>query len=576
LFGQPGKLLVLAAVERPGSHLRLLVESAHDYAIFSIGLDGAIKTWSAGAQRIFGYSQPEVVGRNFAMLFSPADAPFAAEELRSASIAETVNVERWLVRKNGSTFLASGKTTKLLAGDAAGKSRGFVKIVHDTTEEYAAAEEMRRQARYDTLTELPNRQTFYEHVQRAISIFKRRSSSCFAVLFIDLDHFKAISDDRGHIVADHVLNTIARRLEGCARSGDVVARVGGDEFAILLNGISGPLDADDAAQRILTVMQEAVKTDAGDVFAAVSVGIASGTVKHERPEDIMRDADAAMYVAKTQGRARAVVFDESIANVVRDNAALISALRHAVERNELRIAYQPVLRLRDMAVVGFEALVRWKHPRRGLLLPSEFIPFAEESNLVVAIDRWVLAQACWQLGNWQGRGAAESMLQMSVNVSSKEFSRDDFLADRRDIIDASEVAATCLRLEITEHTLLERSPRAYATLASVRALGAHIDVDDFGTGYASLGALNDIFVDGLKIDWSFVTSKHSQHGWEIVESVISLAHKLGLVAIAEGIETTQQLDRLVSLGCDFGQGHLFAPALGAVAAGAFLRDRSQS
>jgi EAL domain-containing protein (putative c-di-GMP-specific phosphodiesterase class I) len=312
----------------------------------------------------------------------------------------------------------------------------------------------------------------------------------------------------------------------------------------------------------------------GDVYAAVSVGIAIGTAKYDLPEDVLRDADAAMYVAKTQGRARAVVFDSAIGNAVRESVDLTMALRHAIGRNELRIAYQPVLRLGDLAVVGLEALVRWKHPRRGLLLPNDFIPAAEDTNLVVAIDRWVLAQACSQLANWQSRGIVGRQVQMSVNVSSKEFSRDDFLPDLQAIIHASTVMPSSLRLEITEGTLLERAPRAYQVLAAVRAFGVRVDVDDFGTGYASLGALNHIFVDGLKIDWSFVTSGNAHHGWEIVESVISLAHKLGLVATAEGIETTEQLSRLIALGCDYGQGYFFAPALGAVAAAAFLHGKT--
>jgi diguanylate cyclase (GGDEF)-like protein/PAS domain S-box-containing protein len=554
--------------------LRLLIESVRDYAIFSLERDGTVKTWSDGAQRVFGYSQSEIVGQSFAVLFTApeveAGLPFA--DLRDTELRESIDVERWLVRKDGSRFLASGKTSRLKASPAR-EWPGFVILVHDTTDRHRAAEELRRQAQYDALTELPNRQTFYEHVQRSISILKRRSSNRFAVIFIDLDHFKAVNDQFGHLVADHVLALIARRLETCIRSGDIVSRVGGDEFAILLNGIEGLLDADDAAQRILTEMRQPVKTESGDVFAAVSVGIALGTAKYDLPEQILRDADAAMYVAKSQGRARAVVFDESIGKAVRDNACLTADLRHAIARNELRIAYQPVLRLRDRAMIGFEALVRWKHPRRGLLLPNAFIPQAEDSNLVVAVDHWVLDQACAQLANWRTRGLAGSALQMSVNVSSKEFSRTDFAAQVRETIGAHGLKAADLRLEITETTMLERSARAYGVLAAIRALGVNVDVDDFGTGYASLSALNHVVVDGLKIDWSFVTSENARHGWEIVDSVISLAHKLGLVAIAEGIETTEQLNRLIAFGCDLGQGQLFAPALGAVAAAAFLRDR---
>jgi diguanylate cyclase (GGDEF)-like protein/PAS domain S-box-containing protein len=588
LYDRGGRLLGFTKLVRDTTHshlaveelsdseqqLRLLIESVRDFAIFSVGIDGTVTNWSTGAQRVFGYPQAEIVGRNFSALFSAADvaAGFPRAELHDAGLNESIDVERWLVRKDGSAFLASGKTSQLKAS-ATGDLRGFVKLVHDTTEGYLAAQEMRRRAQCDALTGLPNRETFYEHVQRAIAILKRHSSDPFAILFIDLDRFKAVNDEFGHIIADTVLSLIARRLEKCVRAGDIVSRVGGDEFAVLLNGIHGAVDADDAVQRIVAGMHEPVTTEVGDVFATVSVGIALGSPNYDSPQDIMRDADAAMYVAKTQGRGRAVVFDRSIGQARCDSVDLTTALRHAIDRNELRIAYQPVLRLTDMAVVGFEALVRWKHPRRGLLLPSNFIPAAEDSNLVVSIDRWVLAQACRQLANWQTRGIAGPDLQMSVNVASKEFSREEFLADIRDVLAASAIAATSLRLEITEGTILERAPRAYQTLAAVRALGVCVDVDDFGTGYASLSALNHIFVDGLKIDWSFVTNANAHHGWEIVESVISLAHKLGLVAIAEGIETGDQLGRLIALGCDFGQGYLFAPALGAVAAAAYLRER---
>jgi diguanylate cyclase (GGDEF)-like protein len=487
---------------------------------------------------------------------------------------ESIDVERWLVRKEGSTFLASGKISRLKA-NAAGDMRGFVILVRDATDRHLAAEDLRRRAQYDALTDLPNRPTFYENVQRAISLLKRHSSNPFAVMFIDLDQFKTVNDEFGHLVADEVLALIARRLETCVRSEDIVSRVGGDEFAILLNGVNGSVDADDAAQRILTEMRRPLKTDSGDVFAAVSVGIAIGTSKYNRPEEVLRDADAAMYVAKSQGGARAVIFDDSIGRVVRENIDVTADLRHAIERNELRIAYQPVLRLRDRVVVGFEALVRWKHPGRGLLLPDAFIGQAEDSNLIVAVDRWMLAQACAQLANWQVRGLAGPGFQISVNVSSKEFSRVDFVAEVRDVINAHALSATSLRLEITEGTMVERSTQAYAVLAAVRELGVNVDVDDFGTGYATLSALNQLVVDGLKIDWSFVTNANAPHGWDIVDSVITLAHKLGLVAIAEGIETDEQLRRLIALGCDFGQGHLFAPSLGAVAAAALLREHVQ-
>jgi diguanylate cyclase (GGDEF)-like protein/PAS domain S-box-containing protein len=552
--------------------LRLLVESAGDFALFSVGTEGIITSWSASSEKMFGYRQAEIIGKPFDVLFCPDDVKrgLPRAELSQADVDKSIDIERWLVRKDGSTFLAGGKTRKLQAS-VAGNARGFVKLVHDVTAQHA--EDLRRRAAYDALTDLPNRRTFFEHVTRAISIVKRRTSRSFAVLFVDLDDFAAVDDALGHCVADEVLALVARRMEKCVRSGDVVARVGGDEFAVLLSAIDGALDADDAAQRILTEIREAVRTDSGDVFAAVSVGIALGSPKYDFPADILRDADAAMYVAKSQGRARAVTFDESISEAKRKILDLTAALRHAIERDELRLAYQPVFRLTDMTVVGLEALVRWKHPKLGLLRPSAFIPQAEDSNLIIAVDRWVLSNACRQLGNWQSRGIAGPALQMSINISSKEFSRDDFVAELRGVLDASDLHATSIRLEITEGAMLERSKRASVALAAVRELGVSVDVDDFGTGYASLSALSNIIVDGLKVDWSFVTNANQNHGWDIVESVISLARRLGVVAIAEGIETAEQLNRLVSLGCDLGQGFYFSPGIGAVAVAALLREK---
>jgi diguanylate cyclase (GGDEF)-like protein/PAS domain S-box-containing protein len=554
--------------------LRMLVGSLRDYAIFSVEPDGAIKTWSAGAARVFGYEAHEIVGRNFSILFTAADVESGAplNELSDARRSESIDVERWLVRHDGSTFLATGKTSALRS-DTAGEQRGFAKIIHDTTAHHLAVQEIRRRAEIDQLTNLPNRHTFYEHVQRAIATFKRRSSSLFAVLFIDLDHFRAINDEFGHEVADQVLTVIARRLETCVRSEDVLARIGGDEFAILLNGINGSIDATDAARRILQRMGEAVETPVGDVFAATSIGIAMGSAKYDLPQDILRDADAAMYIAKSQGRGRAVEFDESIGNVIRENADLNADLRHAIKRNELRLAFQPVVRLWDEAVIGFEALVRWKHPRRGLLSPSGFIPQAEETNLIVAVDRWVLTAACEQFAQWRERGVAGPELQLSVNVSSKEFSREEFFADVRDVVTANRLDPQSLRLEITEGTIMERSPRSNRVLSAIRDLGVYVDVDDFGTGYASLGSLNNIVVDGLKIDWSFVTNMKEHHGWEIVQSVVSLAHKLGLVATAEGIETREQLRQLIALGCDNGQGYFFSPPVNSAAAADLLRQQ---
>jgi diguanylate cyclase (GGDEF)-like protein/PAS domain S-box-containing protein len=541
--------------------LRLLFESVRDYAIFSMSTGGIIKSWNAGAEKLFGYTQAEIIGSNLALHF-PADDVSAgrpAAELLKASNQGSASIERWLMRKDGSCFLASGKLRQL-EPDAAGELRGFVSIAHDITAQHATSQDLNRRAHYDELTDLPNRRTFYEHVQRAIGLLKRRPTRLFAVLFIDIDHFKEVNDEFGHGVADQVLEITARRLEGSVRTEDVVARVGGDEFAILLNGINGVADANEAAERIGLETRKATTIDECVVHATLSIGIAIGKARYDRPEDILRDADSAMYAAKLEGRARAVLFDA--AGLADDTIDLAADIRQALSCDELRIAYQPIIRLSDSTLVGFESLVRWEHPRRGLLLPGTFIPRAEQSDLIVAIDRWMLLAGCRQLAKWQSEGG-DPGLQISINVSGREFSREDFLGDLREILESTGLAPECLRLEMTESVIMERSKTTHTLIGAIRELGVSLDVDDFGTGFSSLTALQHFSVDALKIDSSFVANMGSDNGAKLIETILVLAHKFGLATIAEGIETAEQAHHLMSIGCEFGQGYFFAPALDA-------------
>jgi diguanylate cyclase (GGDEF)-like protein/PAS domain S-box-containing protein len=550
--------------------LRLLVESVRDYAIFSTDVAGVIKSWNAGAEKIFGNSQVEAIGQGFSLLYGPDDVAngIPQVELRRATTKGFINAERWLVRKDGSRFLAAGKLSELKR-DAAGDLRGFVKIAHDVTESHAATLDLRRRAQYDELTGLANRRTFYENVSRAIASMKRRPSVLFAVLFIDLDYFKRINDDFGHIIADRLLDTIARRLESCVRAEDVVARIGGDEFAILLNAIANEAEAIEAADRISVEIARPATIDEREVRATVSVGIALGNVGYDLPEDILRDADTAMYTAKSEGRAKSTVFEGSMRSSQRQSFDLSVELRGAVERREIRAFYQPIVRLRDGVVVGFEALARWQHPVRGLLFPAQFIPKAEETNLIIAIDRWVLREATRQLVEWQANGA-DAALQMSVNISSKNLLYGDIVDDVREILKSSGLAPRRLRLEITESAVLERSERANLLLAAIRRTGVELDIDDFGTGFSSLDALQHMLVDGLKIDQTFVTNIEFENGVGLIETIVHLAHKLKVVAIAEGIQTEAQLRTLVDAGCDLGQGFLFSAALDAAAATNYL------
>ena len=562
------------ALQDSEERLRILIESVPEYAIFSLALDGSITSWNSAAHGALGYADHEIIGKHFAELFAPEDISNGVPEivLQKASVLGKVDEERWFLRKDGSRFLGNEKISRLRASKKRG-SQGFVHIAHDITAHKKQTDDLRRRAAVDPLTGLANRNTFFDHVERAIALIKRRSTYRFAVLFIDLDHFKAVNDRYGHMVADHLLEITARRLESCARTEDIVARIGGDEFAILLNGIHDAADAEEAASRIGAEMQKPIFVDSQNVLATVSVGIALGAPGYDNPETILRDADSAMYVAKAGGRARSMMFSGSVPTIGQPMPDLVGDLRHAVERGELRIAYQPVVRLADATISGFEALVRWAHPRRGLLYPGDFIVRAESNNIVIAVDRWVLATACTALAAWQTRFADPS-LTVSVNLSTKQFTHADLMTHLRETLDAANLTPQNVHLEITESAIMEKSSRAEQMLAKVSDAGFELHVDDFGVGYSSLAVLRDLPVKALKIDRSFITKMDSRNGVELVRTIVQLAHNLGLAAIAEGIETAEQLEMLGAMGCDYGQGFFLSEPCDADAVERLLREQA--
>jgi diguanylate cyclase (GGDEF)-like protein/PAS domain S-box-containing protein len=542
------------ALQDSEERLRILIESVPEYAIFSLALDGSITSWNSAAHRALGYADHEIIGKQFAALFAPEDISNGVPEivLQKATILGKVDEERWFLRKDGTRFLGSEKICRLRAGKKR-SSQGFVHVAHDITAHKEFADDLRRRAAIDPLTGLANRTTFFDHVERAIALVKRRSAHLFAVMFIDLDHFKEINDAFGHMVADRLLEITARRLESCARTEDIVARIGGDEFAILLNGIHDATDAEEAASRIGAEMRKPIFVDTQSVYATVSVGIAMGTPQYDSPETILRDADSAMFVAKAGGRARSMVFTGSIDGINRFGLDLQGDLRHAIERAELRVVYQSIVRLADSTISGFEALVRWEHPRRGLLYPADFILRAEATDIIIAVDRWVLATACSALAGWRAQLANRSLC-VSVNLSSKQFTHPDLISHLHATLQAAHLTPDSVHLEITESAIMEKSCKTEKMLAAVSDAGFELHVDDFGVGYSSLSVLRDLPVKALKIDQSFITKMDTRNGIELVRTIIQLAHNLGLVAIAEGIENVDQLSTLVAMSCDYGQG----------------------
>ena len=551
--------------------LRLLIEGVTDYAIFSIDLEGRILLWNTGAEHVFGYAEAEVLGKHFSLVYTPEAIArgVPAAELAAAAGDGYAQDEGWHVRRDGEIFFASGQMTRLKP-DADGKARGFVKIAHDITARYETNETNKRHAFHDELTQLPNRAFFSDCLRRSIACAKRRPVQRFGVIFLDLDRFKIINDSLGHVKADGLLVHVARTLERCVRPEDVVARLGGDEFTILVSELRATGDAVVVAERIQAALQIPFDLDGFEVFTTASMGIAVGSSTYDKPEQVLRDADTAMYEAKERGRAQHVLFDTEMHARAVGLLNLQMDLRRAITRQEFCVEYQPIVSLDKGRVVGFEALVRWNHPERGQLLPAEFIAEAESIGLIVDIDRWVLQEACRQLRIWQQR-SGDSTLTVSVNLSSRHFAQENLVAEIRDLLRSNEIEARSLKLEITETVLMEQFETTAATVAGVNELGVELYIDDFGTGYSSLSYLTRFPLKLLKVDRSFVSQISSDPRSAVVaRTVVTLAHSLGVAALAEGIETGQQLANLRDLDCEFGQGYWFSKPVPAEVAESFI------
>jgi diguanylate cyclase (GGDEF)-like protein/PAS domain S-box-containing protein len=459
----------------------------------------------------------------------------------------------------------------LAIGDAANRAARMVGSQTDITDRKLAEERLRYDALHDSLTELPNRALFMDRLGHALLTRVRRANEApFAVLFLDLDRFKTVNDSLGHLVGDQLLVAVAKKLERCLRPNDTIARLGGDEFTILLDPLHEPQDASDVAERLQQALAEPIPIEGHEVFTSVSIGVALSSAGYTRPEELLRDADTAMYQAKLRGKARYVVFDPTMHTDVLELLQLESDLRRALERAELRVHYQPIVSLYTEQVVGFEALVRWQHPQRGLIPPDTFIPLAEDTGLIVTLGELVLREACRQLAAWQADLPTLPALKMSVNLSARQLAQPNLVEQIGRILAEIGLPAQQLKLEILESALIGRA-QAAETLGQLKQLGVQISIDDFGTGYSSLSYLHQFPVDTLKIDRSFVgrMGSNGEHS-EIISAVVALARSLGMEAVAEGIETTSQRDQLRDLQCDYGQGWLFARALDQAAATALV------
>ena len=411
----------------------------------------------------------------------------------------------------------------------------------------------------DALTSLPNRVFLMDRLEEALNRSKLESDYHFAVLFIDCDRFKIINDSLGHLVGDRLLIAIAERLKTSLSPLDTLARLGGDEFGILLENVSDIQMVTSIAERILKSLSQHFNISRYQVFVNVSIGVNWGNTNYEKTEYILRDADTAMYRAKALGRGRFDVFDPKMHQEAIQILELENDLRRAVKQQEFIVYYQPIVSLKTGKISGFEALVRWQHPLKGLIFPTEFIPVAEETGLIYAIDTWVLRTACNQLHIWQNHLAAPKPLYLSVNLSAKLFQQPNFLAQIDQIIYETKVNPAFLELEITESVFMENNLDVKTTLQEIKERNIKLTMDDFGTGYSSLSYLHNFPLNTLKIDKSFLNfMQDNDENMGLVPAMISIAHSMGMKAIAEGVETSEQLSIIRDLNCDFAQGNLFS------------------
>ncbi len=579
ILDEDGRALATAGAARDISERKCwedaLRESEERYALAAAGANDGLWDWNLLHDRLYfssrwlstlGYEAQELPGDPAAWLelVHPEDREPLRAQIDAHLEGQTPFFENEHRIRTGTGDFRWVQTRGQAVRDPEGAAYRMAGSQRDITDRKQVEARLRHAAAHDSLTGLPNRSHFITRLEGALRRIRNNSVATFGVIFLDLDRFKVINDSLGHLAGDQVLRAIGERLAACPRPGDTIARLGGDEFAVLVESLQDVREMDRVAERIHAALARPFRLEGQELYTSASLGIVLADSGYQQAQDVLRDADLAMYRAKAEGRKRGVVFDPSMHARAVALLHLQNDLRRAVDRREFCLHYQPLVRLADGCLTGFEALVRWEHPERGLVPPDEFLPVAREVGLLRAIGSWVLHQACTQLEIWRRRYPETAGLAVSVNLDGEQLSGSELVEEIEGALASTGLPAENLHLEITEGMLIEQPEVAVRLLARLRQRGIALHIDDFGTGYSSLSQLHRLPVDAMKIDRSFIGRMGEQGDErEIVRTIVSLAHNLGLTVMAEGVETVHQLEALKSLGCEVAQGYFFARPQGA-------------
>jgi diguanylate cyclase (GGDEF)-like protein/PAS domain S-box-containing protein len=557
---QHARVLELQSIALKESEARF--RSAFDYAPIGIGLVSPNGRWikvNHALNRILGYSEEEFLETDFQSMIVSEDLGetlVKIHELTSGK-TETCQLEQRYLHKSGKTVWASWSVSPI--SNAGLQQPNLIFQIQDITDKKLAEEKLQYEATHDSLTDLPNRAYFMARLEKALEKTRTKPNHKVSVLFIDLDRFKNVNDSLGHIFGDQLLIEIAEHLKDCLRTSDLVARLGGDEFTILVEGNYEDAEIIKIAERIQHKFARPFNLSGHEVYSSASIGVLRSTADHLTAQDMMRDADTAMYQAKRAGKARHEVFDPGMHELAKQTLLLEMDLRRAVENEEITVFYQPIYSISDDEIEGFEALARWHHKTLGAVPPDKFIPLAEEIGLIDTLGGQILRKACLEMQSIQKTSVRASPLLLSVNLSCKQFAQPNLVHNIKKILDETNFPPQYLKLEITESVFFEHKDLAIRMLKNLRELDIEINIDDFGTGYSNLSYLTQLPISTLKIDRTFIDAIESKnHNMEIVQTIITLARSLGMKVIAEGVENEYQLEKLKSLKCEGAQGFYFA------------------